>query len=275
MAATRHDTTAGRFYDIDGELYPSVTHVLGVIGKPALINWAANQERDLVIEAAADLYIDIARIQPMTRIAYLQTLSGRLGTVRAHRRALEKAGAIGTQVHALIEWTLRRQLGQEVGPEPRADDPARWAFLAFQSWASAVSLVPRLIEQTVWSRTHQYAGTMDLLADVNGIPTLVDFKTGKAIYPEAYLQNAAYQVALMEMGHASPAAGLIVRLPKTRTDPDFEVATVPPVRDLFPVFMAARRVWTWTQDAEAVRRAVRAAPAVVTNTPADPAIEAV
>jgi len=262
MSATRQDTPQGRFYDIDGESFPSVTHVLSVIGKPALIHWAANQERELVTEAAADLYADLNRggAAPMIRPVYLQTLAGRLGTVRAHRRTLERAGAIGTQVHHWIEWKLRQQLGQPVGAPPKVDEPARCACFAFLAWAERVRLAPRLIEQTVWSKKHRYAGTMDLLADVDGVLTLVDFKTGKAIYPEAHVQNVAYQVALAEMGHAAPAEGLIVRLPKVSTEKDeLEFATVPPVADLFPVFLAVREVWQWSFDQDAAKRAKGAA----------------
>ena len=38
----RQDGPSGRFYLIDGEPLPSVTHILGCIGKPALINWAVS-----------------------------------------------------------------------------------------------------------------------------------------------------------------------------------------------------------------------------------------
>ena len=130
----------------------------------------------------------------------------------------------------------------------------------FRAWAESVNLAPRLIEQTVWSRAHQYAGTMDLLAEVNGVSTLVDFKTGKAVYPEAHLQNAAYQTALAEMGHATPAAGLIVRLPKVRTDPDFELVPVPPIAELMPVFLAVRQLWQWTADNDAAKAKAKEAP---------------
>ena len=242
----RKDGPFGRFYLIDGESLPSVTHILGCIGKPALVNWAANQERTLVKEAAADLYEDLMRIQtPMPRTAYLTTLDARIGKTKAHRREMEKAGEIGTQVHTLVEWTLRREMGQQVGPEPRVVDDAQWAFMAWQDWAKSVNLQPRFIEQMVFSRVHGYAGTMDLLAEVNGVLTLVDFKTGKSIYGEAHLQNVAYQVALMEMGHSHPAAGMIVRLPKIQTDPAFETAPVPPVADLFPTFLAVKELWKW------------------------------
>jgi hypothetical protein len=255
---TRRDTKVGRWYDIDGESYPSVTSILAVIGKPALVNWAANQERTLVMDAAADLYTDLCQLsKPMPRSAYVTTLQARCGQQKAHKKALEKASEIGTQAHALIEWNLRRALGQKTGPEPRVVDDAQWAFMAFQDWAASVSLKPRFIEQTVFSRQHAYAGTMDLLAEVNGVLTLVDFKTGKSIYGEALLQNAAYQHALVEMGHSKPEAGLIVRLPKVQTDPAFEVKDVPSVDTLLPVFLAVRQLWTWHYAQEQAYQASR------------------
>jgi hypothetical protein len=256
----RKDGASGRFYEIDGESYPSVTHILGCIGKPALINWAANQERTLVMEASADLYEDVSKLpKPMSRPSYITTLQGRIGKTKAHQKELAKAGEVGTQVHHLIEWNLRKALGQTVGAEPRVVDDAQWAFMAFQDWAQSVSLKPRYIEQTVYSRTHGYAGTMDLLADVNGALTLIDFKTGKAIYAEAHLQNIAYQAALIEMGHSAPVGGLIVRLPKVQTDPAFEVAEVPPVDELLPTFLAVKAVWKWWFAQEEAYRAKRAA----------------
>jgi hypothetical protein len=165
--------------------------------------------------------------------------------VKAHQRELAKAGEIGTQAHHLIEWAIRKALGQKVGPEPKVVDDAQWAFMAFEDWARSVALKPIFIEQTVFSRVHGYAGTMDLLAEIEGRIELVDFKTGKAIYAETHLQNVAYQVAVSEMGHAQPQGGRIVRLPKVQTDPAFEVAMVPPTVDLFPVFLAVKDVWRW------------------------------
>lgn len=248
----RKDGPTGRFYHIDGdpEPYVSVTHALSCIAKPALINWAANQERNLVMDAAADLYLDLVKAHPMGRPVFLATLQGRLGKQKAHQKELAKASEIGTQVHALIEWNLRRELGQAVGPEPRVLDNAQWAFMAWQDWAQSVNLKPLFIEQIVFSRTHKYAGTMDLLAEVNGAVTLVDFKTGKAIYAEAYLQNVAYQVALMEMNHTAPTAGLILRLPKIQTDPAFETSTVPPADSLYPCFLSVLQVWKWWHEQE-------------------------
>jgi hypothetical protein len=72
---------------------------------------------------------------------------------------------------------------------------------------------------------------------------VLDWKSGKAIYPEAFLQNIAYRHAAKRAGLPS-AQGLIVRLPKHLEDPAWEVMPVPttlPLED----FLAALRLWRW------------------------------
>ena len=187
----------------------------------------------------------------MSRAAYLVTLRSRLGVVKAHTKELAKAGDIGSQTHALIEWTMRTQLMQKVGPSPRITDAAQWAFMAWEDWRKSVKLKPIFIEQTVYSENYGYAGTMDLLAEVEGVLTVVDWKTGKAVYSESHLQNAAYRQAIREMGHGDPKQGLIVRLPKVETDPNFEVVAAKPENLMFPKFLDAMSLWQWQQEMEA------------------------
>jgi hypothetical protein len=255
LSAVRRDTTQGRFYNIDGQDYASVTTILQAISKPALVGWAAKEERTMTIQAAADLYEDVHGTPKMSRPTYITTLDARIGKIKAHQKLLAKAAEIGSQAHALIEWNMRKALGQVVGPEPKIEEKALWAFMAFEDWAKAVDLMPVLIEQTVYSHTHCYAGTMDLLARVNGVLTLLDFKTSKAVYGEAHLQNVAYQVALAEMGHQRAEAGLILRLPKIEQDPAFEAVQVPPANTLFPTFLAVKQVWEWWYAEEQASRA--------------------
>lgn len=248
------DEQGGRFYDIDGALLPSVTNILNCIGKPALIGWAAKTEREHCLQAACDLYGDIrAGIKPMDVLVYRSTLEARIGKQKAHQRELAKAGEIGTQVHALIEWNIRRDLGLPVKAQPVVSDRAQWAFMAFEDWRKAHEFQPVVAEQVVWSREHGYAGTMDVLGavtlpGVGRVQAVVDWKTGSRIYDEAMLQNAAYVTALLEMGHAEPPVhGVIVRFPKVETDPDFEVKHVHADEhpELLRVFLAARDLWRW------------------------------
>ena len=234
-----------------GEEYPSVTTILQAVGKPALVPWAAKQEREMVLQAAADLYEDLSPTAPkMIRAVFLSTLTARLSKVRAYLKELAVASEIGSQVHALIEWNLRRELEQTVGPEPKISDKGLWAFMVYEEWRKAHQFMPRQIEQVVYSRRHQYAGTMDWDGTVEAVFTVGDWKSGKAIYAEALLQNAAYVHALIEMGHATPPVqGCIVRLPKVETDPEPDVRLIPwdAVEAHFAAFLAVKELWSWLQ----------------------------
>jgi hypothetical protein len=64
-------------------------------------------------------------------------------------KELEKAGKIGSQVHALVEGTLRREMCQEAGPSPPITDKAMWAFIVWEEWRKWIRLKPILIEQMV------------------------------------------------------------------------------------------------------------------------------
>lgn len=253
MKPIRKDGPGGRFYNIDGVMMPSVTNILSAIAKPLLVPWAAKVEREAVTAAAADVYQQWAT-QPTTRTPlprswFLTTLAAQLGKVRAHERTLTAAGDLGTEAHQLIEWHLRTAIGSQAGPQPLVRPEARHACQAFLQWATSVRLKPVLIERQVYSLTHGYAGTLDILCRVNGVPTIIDLKTSTKIYPEAGLQLAAYSVALEDMGYLAPAQALIVRLPKVLTEAAVEVQVAPSADALFPTFLAAKQLWTWQQTA--------------------------
>lgn len=259
--SVQHYDRFRRFYDLpDGRAFPSVTTILEAAAKPALVPWAAKVERELVIESAAQLWEDAPLSPKMSRQAFIASLTNRLPKTRAHQKALTKAAEIGSGLHALIEWNLRRELGQVVGPEPTVKDAALWAFMAWEDFKKRTNFKPRAIEQVVWSTNHGYAGTMDSLAECTlgseRVLVVTDYKTGKAIYGEALLQNTAYVHAMIEMGHLEPpCCGLIVRLPKVESDPEPEFRLIPwaELEALFPVFLACKQLWTWMAEEDAKR----------------------
>jgi hypothetical protein len=163
---------------------------------------------------------------------------------------MEQAADIGTQAHGLIEWNLRRELGQEAGPEPRVRSEALDAFAEYQAWRDAHEVKPLKVEQTVWHSGLEYAGTLDLLARVNGRLAVVDFKTSKGIYPEYELQVAAYCAAVAHMGHGVPECGYVVRVPKLKGD-HVEVREVADWASLMPVFQSVVEVYRWQRKSAA------------------------
>ena len=233
-----------RFYWIHGRQLPSVTTVLEVIAKPALGPWYAKEERRQLETALLEVLVQPG---PADREAYkafvLEQLAAAITGVKAADRARERAATIGTAVHAGIEWHLRTQLGEDAGPEPLLPEAAAWAVESWKDWAKSVALEPLALERVVYCEDCGYAGTMDLYARVKGIPTILDWKTGRAIYPEALLQNVAYRHAAARLG--MPAwQGLVVRLPKRLDDPAWEAMTVPATITV-DEFLAALRLWQW------------------------------
>lgn len=248
----RVDDARGRHYTIDGCEYPSVTTIISAISKPALTNWAASVEREMVIAESFQLYENLskARIPLLSSTKWALNLQERLGKERANRKILRQASEIGSQAHAMIEWTLRNMMCEKQGPSPSIGEKATWAFTQWLKWKDSVRLKPILIEKTVHSHAFGYAGTMDLLAEVNGELAVVDWKTGKKIWRESWLQNIAYRNCVVEMGIGKPTKGVIVRLPKVMTDPDFEAQEVAGnPGELFEAFLNVKRVWEWNNKA--------------------------
>jgi hypothetical protein len=239
-ATTQNPSWRDRFYTIDGQRLPSVTTILDIIAKPALAPWYAKEERRYFETAMLEvLSRPGARDPEYVLAAVAQAVTG----VKAADREKQKAAAIGTAVHAGIEWALRRQLGEDAGLAPHLPEAAAWAVESWKDWARSVTLEPLAIERTVYCVACGYAGTLDLYARVKGVLTVLDWKSGKAIYPEAFLQNLAYRHAATRASLPS-AQGLIVRLPKHLDDPAWEVMPVPATLTLED-FLAALRLWRW------------------------------
>lgn len=181
---------------------PSVTEILRVVNKPVLVNWAAKATR----EGIADLLAHDG-----LRGATQQDLASMLKTAGTDHNSLSRTGrSRGSKVHDLAEVIM---LGRLYGdPDPTFTDDQRavmatGAGIALLDWIDFRDPRPLAVEQSVVSLRHRYAGTFDLIAEVeiDDLPDevrLVDFKTGRAgapIYPETHLQTSAYAEAYAEM----------------------------------------------------------------------------
>ena len=250
-AFERHMTQGTYGVEANGRSYelPSATAALGMEHKEALMPWAAKEQRDWDIKQAVAL-------QEGFTGDFKDALVERIGRQFAYTGTSREATTIGSQAHHFIEWILRQRLGANFDHPPEVSSEALVCVNGFSQWAQEVNLKPRLIEQVVChipkNPKQRYAGTLDLYADVgkgkNAIPTVVDFKTSKALYPGNRVQVAAYMHALKSMGHGEePQQGMVVRLSKDASNPGFEVQTVTleEVPALINVFYALLHVWHW------------------------------
>src|SRR5262245_18276108 len=177
--ATPQAWDRARFYTIAGQLLPSVTTILDVIAKPALGPWYAREERRHFEAAMLEV---LARPGARDPEYVLSAVAEAVTGVKAADRERQKAAAIGTAIHAGIEWHLRRRLGEDAGLDPRLAEAAIWAVASWKDWARSVELQPLAIERDVYCELCGYAGTLDLYARVAGILSVIYRKSGRAIY---------------------------------------------------------------------------------------------
>ncbi len=205
-----------RYYKTSAGKFPSATSILDIIAKPALIAWAANQERELVLATAVELYDDCLKSQPpLSTTEFSMTLEKRLPKQRQHVKSMSKAADIGNAVHEYIEYYLLTQLGF-TRKLPVINPLALKATESFEKWAHDVRLVPLVVEATIVNTVDKYAGTMDAIVEIdhNGerILCVADWKTSGAIYNTMMMQVAAY-------AHADMADSVMARA-KNLTDRD-------------------------------------------------------
>jgi len=199
----------GGFYWKEEKPYVSVTEILKVIDKPALRYWFGEQ-------------IYWAMVKDPTLPKEI--------AMRAPYEVSDKAKSRGTTVHSIVEAY------KHTGGEIEVAEEFKGYQDAFSKFISDTS--SNIIEQekSVFSETHKYAGTLDLLVEINGANMIIDVKTGKDIYREAMIQASAYKQAINEMGtKVDRAAILLLREDGTYK---FEEAD-----ELFDTFLACKTLW--------------------------------
>jgi len=83
---------------------------------------------------------------------------------------------------------------------PQEIDRAENALISYWNWEKEHDIKPIMVEAPLVSEVFGFGGTLDCYALVDGIPTLLDLKTSKGIFPEHIMQIAALCVLLRENG---------------------------------------------------------------------------
>lgn len=185
-------------HTLDGKPLTGVTTVLGVIAKPALIQWSANMAVDHILANVVVAGSD-------TTIIKTESIEEARS---AHRIKKEKAGGWGTEVHSWIEqWIMSSILGKEL-PDPLYERQGQ-ACRHFINWATDNKVKFLESEKNVYSEKMFLGGICDIVCEIDGEIWLVDIKTG-GVYAEAFWQMSAYQLCLEEMALYQGIKGHIV-----------------------------------------------------------------
>lgn len=121
-----------------------------------------------------------------------------------------KSAEEGTLVHEVIEALIS-------GHAIAIPDSVVPVVAAFHDFRNQHDIIPHQIETKIISRRHGYAGTIDVLAEVDGRLGVLDIKTSQAIYRDYGIQTAAYVEALQENETMPPLARWILRIDQNRT----------------------------------------------------------
>jgi len=213
----------GGFYWYESKPYVSVTQVLEVLDKPALRFWFGQQ-----------VYRAFAADPSMSE----------KDALNAPYRKSEQAKSRGTTVHSIVEVAKNIEDFEKWVQEQ--DEAYKGYGMAFLRWMKDSH--PTIIEheRTVVSKKFGYAATLN----GNGKRIVVDVKTGKDIYSEAFLQLSAYRQALKEEGIET--AGVAVVLLGEDGSYKYQFSDT----DLFRQFFACKVIWDW-QHADDVAQAMK------------------
>lgn len=185
----------------DRAYQPGVTTIIGMKDKSrALLPWAVNT----MSERAKELIQCVAESDFNKEIAVAIVDAAK----DTYRKKRESAAEIGSVAHDVLERVLMSRYGicdepvlpltEWPGMNAEQVEMANKSIKAGLRFIKAHNIRVLQAEAPRWSATYGYVGTGDLVAEVDGELAILDWKTGKHIYAEYFLQTAAYQKAYEE-----------------------------------------------------------------------------
>jgi hypothetical protein len=229
------DSSKHKYY-WEGRSVPSVTTILSVIAKPALTMWAAKQAGEYIRESLfpGDT-MDELSIQRLAKEA-----------VYAHRKKAEEAASIGTIVHKHAEGFIEAYMNRRLYQHNITQNSVQKGYQAFLDWFYKSKVEPLHTEYRIFNKDLWYAGTVDLICRIGDELCIVDYKTSTGIYPEYYLQLAAYQHTFEIEKGVSIDKRIIVRFDKQTGE--FESKTDESNNaDNMDAFKAAITLFNWSK----------------------------
>lgn len=173
--AAKRSKTHTVYKSSNGVRLPGVTTVLGVLNKPALVPWA-NKLGLQGIEVRG--YVDVL-------------------------------AQIGAMAHEMVCCHLRNEPFDTTNLSADLIDCAETCFIKYLQWEEGHKVVPLLVEAPLTDDGLGFGGTVDFYGTIDGVLTLKDLKTAKAIWPEHLYQVAAYRKLLEANQFQVDAVGIL------------------------------------------------------------------
>lgn len=229
MRLERRNYGNGHGYKLDGRKVPGVTTIIGVLDKPALVDWAARESAAYAVENWDELS-GLRLADRMARIEKARWAQNKRATVR------------GTRIHWMGEQLAR---GRAVDVPDELRGPVQAYARFYDRWDFAT-----LAAEAPCAHTgYQYAGTLDTIVRSHRLGVaMLDIKTG-GVWPEVSLQLAAYRHCdLIQVdGKETAMPDLDGCYVAHVLDDDVELLPVEADREVWRWFLYARELYEWKQ----------------------------
>jgi len=182
---------------LDGKQLTGCTTILGVVAKPALIQWAANMAVDY-IRANGNWKLTDEELNKVFEEAR-----------KAHTRRKKEAGDYGTKTHEEIENLVLNAIKSNNGIVTGTSDNK--SIQNFINWATENKVKFLESEKNIYSERLWLGGIVDLVVEIDGQVWIGDVKTsGSGIYVENFWQCAGYDLMLQEMNLYPKVTGYLI-----------------------------------------------------------------
>jgi hypothetical protein len=215
-------------------LIPSVTNILAIKAKEGLNIWR--------IEQAILAALTLPRIEGESEDSFAQRVA------KDAQEQSEKAAELGTQVHAEIEAFHKTKIYDSQSPfAPYIKEYVQWAQKNIKTIVA--------VEKVLVNANAGYAGRCDCIAVIDGITTIIDWKTqrvknGKTVfYKDWAMQLAAYRQCLLEDGATPDVACASILINTTEPDkPQFKFWDEKEISEAYNAFKSCLALWSWEKN---------------------------
>lgn len=186
---------------------PGVTTVLNAIDKPGIRQWAVDQTAAYAVanqEALA--YKDDEDGYKYLRFYHARKFDFDDPTVdlrNYHIGALDDLANLGTLIHTWIEEDLTGGFEPEIVRREQEQ-----MVIAYLEWKADQDIEHLYSEHSVVNKEDGHAGTFDHIMVINGVRTLVDVKSSRAVHTTHESQLAALRSSKIMMKQVAEDAGI-------------------------------------------------------------------
>lgn len=222
-------TEKGHRYKLDGFRLKGCTGVIGMKDKVWMGAWAAKEtarflgyydkavknSKEQKEELKENLKVQLEKIKKLTPTKFYDLLHQ---SKNARNIKSEPALITGKLTHFLIQTSIEKNIRYKIEniihENEQIQFEVRNCYQAFLNWEKEHIIKYYATELIVGNRELFLAGMIDIVAEIDGVFMIGDFKTSKQISTDVFIQTAIYKYMLLNNGVTREVKRFVLRLDK-------------------------------------------------------------